>query len=380
MSGSLIARPCSVPDWLSKHPLEWWRGDGAVTSGARDIEAENDIGAVQTFLKARKDNANTYASYQKEVKRLLIWCQDVCRKPLSALRYNDIQQFADWLASPGPEFISRDRERAGQGRLIFYKKGLSPTSVKAAMRVIAALFNELEIGGYLSHNPARLYARRMKSSGGEDPCREPLPTDILAAIEEWLEGLAESSAEKAEFGALVSALMYMGLRTSEAGAAKLSGFHIVEGVGMRLYGFEVTGRGNKTRVVPVEERVQRTFECYRHSLGLPRPLESHEGGDMPLIGVSSRSGVYNRVRTLCKKVGRWLDSKGDPRADWLNDVPVFPNRMRHTAIRRWLDAGVSLEGAQENLGHANIDTTRRHDNRSLISRLQKVRETMDGKA
>ncbi len=363
---------------IATRPSEWWRGEGAVTSGPRSIRAANDLEAVQMFLAARNGNKNTLSSYSKEIRRLLTWCQDVREKPLSALAYDDILLFQAWLANPGPEFISPDRQLAGRGRLLFYKNGLSHTSVKAAMRVIAALFNELEIGGYLSSNPVRLYMRHQKGRGGPAAKRrEPVPTEMLSLIESWLEGLPGLSIERAQYGALVAALIYMGLRASEAATAKLGGFHVEEMKGARFYGFTVTGKGGKTRVVPVEDRTRDAFEAYRYHLGLPRQLESSEGADLPLLGVLTRSGTYHRVKLLCEKVADWLESRNDPAANWIRETSIYPHRLRHTATRRWLDNGISLEAAQDTLGHSSIDTTRIYDNRPTVNRLKEMTEIMN---
>lgn len=365
-------------DALAVKPPEWWRGEGAVISGPRSIRAANDLEAVQTFLAARQGNKNTLSSYTKETRRLLTWCQDVRGKPLSGLAYDDILLYQAWLTNPGPEFVSPDRQLAGRGRLLFYKSGLSHTSLKAAMRVVAALFNELEIGGYLASNPVRLYMRHQKGRGAPSAKRrEPVPGDMLEAIDAWLDSLPGLSTERAKYGALVAALLYMGLRATEAATATLGGFHIEEAKNVRLHAFTVTGKRGRTRVVPVEDRARDAFERYRYSLGLPRELESTEGSGKPLVGVLTRSGVYSRVKTLCEKVAKWLEENGDPRAEWFAGATVYPHRFRHTATRRWLDGDVSLEAVQDSLGHSSINTTRIYDNRPVVSRLKEVTEKMN---
>lgn len=369
----------TIAGGLAIKPSKWWRGEGAITSGPRSIRAANDLEAVAIFLAARNGNKNTLSSYTKETRRLLTWCQDVRGKPLSSLAYDDILLYQAWLSNPGTEFVSPDRQLAGHGCLLFYKGGLSNASAKAAMRVVAALFNELEIGGYLSSNPVRLYMRHQKVRGSAPAKRrEPIPTEILSAIEEWLGSMPGLSRERAEYGALVAALVYMGLRATEAASATLGGFHFEEAGGVRAYGFTVTGKRGKTRVAPVEDRTREAFEMYRFSLGEPRPIESPEGADRPLIGVATRSGVYYRVKTLCERVAGWLKLKGDPRATWFKDANIFPHRMRHTATRRWLDKGVSLDAAQDSLGHSSINTTRIYDNRPVVNRLREIAEKMNG--
>lgn len=366
---------------LTATDQRWWVGEFAVTSGPRILRAANDLEAVRIFLSARANNRNTLSSYVKETNRLLMWCHLVQQKPLSSLDYNDIISFNAWLANPGHEFITQDRQLAGQGRALFYRKGLSVASAKASMRVIAALFNELEMGGYLAANPVRLFMRHQKGRGSAPaPRREPLPGEMLTAIEEWLESLPGLTTERADYGALVAALGYMGLRASEAARNTLGGFHFEESEGVRIYAYTVTGKGNKSRVVPVEKLTQAAFERYRFCRGLPAALESAEGATLPLLGQKTRSGVYRRVRMMRAKVAAYLTTIQDPRAEWFDSANIFPHRMRHTATRRWLDCGVSLEDTQDSLGHSSIDTTRIYDNRPTVKRLKDMVEKVESKS
>lgn len=355
---------------------EWWVGEFAVTSGPRSMRVSNDLEAVQAFLAARTGNRNTLSSYVKETHRLLFWCKFVHEKPLSGLDYGDILMFNAWLANPGIEFITQDRELAGQGRLLFYRKGLAASSAKAAMRVVAALFNELEIGGYLAVNPVRLFMRHQKGRGSAQVRRRtPMPTEMRDAVEEWHDSLP-FGAERAEYGALVAALLYMGLRASEAANATLGGFHFEESEGVKLYGFTVTGKRDKERVVPVEKRTLEAFELYRLHLGFSQRLEDTVGADERLVGQETRSGVYRRVKLLCGKIEAYLTGRNDPRAAWFAEAAMFPHRFRHTATRRWLDRGISLEAVQDSLGHSSINTTRIYDNRPTVSRLKEMAEKM----
>lgn len=373
-----IATPSRLPSFMGDP--EWWVGEFAVTRGPRSMRVDNDLEAVQLFLAARAGNRNTLSLYTKEINRLLVWCKLVQGKPLSGLDYGDILMFNAWLANPGHEFIAQDRELAGQGRLLFYKKGLAASSAKTAMRVVAALFNELEIGGYLSVNPVRLFMRHQKGRGsGQQRRREPMPSEMRDAVEEWL-GSLPFGTEKAEYGALVAALLYMGLRASEAAEATLDAFHVEEFKGERFFAITVTGKRGKTREIPVEDRAQKAFELYRLNLGLSMGLDDRTPREEPngpvprLLGLETRSGVYYRVKAMCKKIVAYLDEKEDPRGNWFRQAAVYPHRFRHTATRRWLDKDVGLRAVQDTLGHASITTTSIYDNTPVGTRLKEFKE------
>ena len=135
------------------------------------------------------------------------------------------------------------------------------------------------------------------------------------------------------------ALLYgSGLRISEALSLKRTDAPI-KGRDM----LRVTGKGNKTRVVPVLPIVREAVERY---LALC-PLKL--GSDDPLF-VGVRGG---------KQLSPASSSSGSPAPAPRSACPTRRRRMRsrHSFATHLLGAGADLRAIQELLGHASLSTT-----------------------
>ena len=138
--------------------------------------------------------------------------------------------------------------------------------------------------------------------------------------------------------AAVLALLYgAGLRISEALAIKRS----EAPVGGRDV-LTVTGKGQKTRSVPVIAPVQNAIEAY---LALcPYPL----GPEKPLF-VGAKGGPLG-ARIIQLAVARLRGALGLPES-------ATPHALRHSFATHLLGRGGDLRTIQELLGHASLSTT-----------------------
>ena len=154
-------------------------------------------------------------------------------------------------------------------------------------------------------------------------------TDIASPdAPEWI--LARDTA--------VLALLYgSGLRISEALSLKRRDAP-VKGRDM----LRVTGKGNKTRVVPVLPIVREAVERY---LSL-YPLKL--GSDDPLF-VGAR-GKQLSPRLIQLRIARARAALGLPDT-------ATPHALRHSFATHLLGAGADLRAIQELLGHASLSTT-----------------------
>lgn len=130
-----------------------------------------------------------------------------------------------------------------------------------------------------------------------------------------------------------------GLRLSELCSAKLENLDLDENF------IRVTGKGNKTRIVPVGNRAKAAIEDYLRNerKELVKPCTSSE------IFISIRGGKLSpdRVRQVVKK--RCILAGIDKN--------VYPHLLRHSFATHLLDGGADLRVIQELLGHADISTT-----------------------
>jgi site-specific recombinase XerD len=107
----------------------------------------------------------------------------------------------------------------------------------------------------------------------------------------------------------------------------------------------VTGKGGKTRLVPIGEPAQRAVRAYldraRHALGPP--------ADEPALFVSRRGRALGP-----SDVRRRLEK-------WVREAAVAgrvsPHTLRHSFATHLLEGGADLRSIQELLGHSSLSTT-----------------------
>lgn len=138
--------------------------------------------------------------------------------------------------------------------------------------------------------------------------------------------------------AILTLLWGCGLRISEALSLKRGDAPLADYL-------RITGKGGKTRLVPVLPRVREAIDTYLRLL--PFPLEA----DDPLFR-ANRGGplgprqVQSLVQGLRARLG--LSERATPHA------------LRHAFATHLLGAGADLRSIQELLGHASLSTTQRY--------------------
>jgi len=130
-----------------------------------------------------------------------------------------------------------------------------------------------------------------------------------------------------------------GLRLSEVCGARLENLDVDEGF------IRVTGKGNKTRIVPVGAQALNAVERY---VKLERP-ELVKSKTSSQIFLSVRGGPLSpeRVRSIVKERAKAAGI----------DSTMYPHLLRHSFATHLLQNGADLRVIQEMLGHADISTT-----------------------
>ncbi|MCA1851175.1 MAG: site-specific integrase, partial [Beggiatoa sp.] len=152
--------------------------------------------------------------------------------------------------------------------------------------------------------------------------------------------------------AILSVLLYHGLRREELCALKVRDIHPRRGV-LHL---RVHGKGGKLRYLPLHPGTAELVTDYLEAAGhggetaaaLFRPVKNNTGGTME--GAVTADGVYKMVKRYAKRVGVNIDGFG-------------AHSLRATAATNALDHEADIAKVQEWLGHANIATTRLYDRR-----------------
>lgn len=167
--------------------------------------------------------------------------------------------------------------------------------------------------------------------------RRALPAVLSPdACAQLLDRVPEDSLEirdKAMFELFYSS----GLRLAELAGLDLAALDLSAGEA------SVTGKGSKTRIVPVGSKAQEALGTW---LGVRREMAKAE--EMAVF--VSRNGGRLTNRQIALRLGRWAKKAGLP-------VHVHPHMLRHSFATHVLQSSGDLRAVQELLGHANISTT-----------------------
>ncbi len=176
------------------------------------------------------------------------------------------------------------------------------------------------------------------------PLPESIPVDTMVAL---LDGPATSKATGAPAlrdRAILHLLYAAGLRVSELVGLDRPGLDLSGGA------VRVTGKGRKTRIVPIHERAVDALRAWLDA----RPLllaknKTPREGDAEAVFLNQRGG-----RLTDRSVRRILEREVLRTAAGLH---IHPHRVRHAFATHLLDGGVDIRHIQELLGHASLSTT-----------------------
>lgn len=210
--------------------------------------------------------------------------------------------------------------------------GASSRSLARQLSALRGFYRHAERNG-LFRNPALAALRSPKL-----PHAVPKPLSVAAArAVSAADALADEAAPRwvlARDGAVLTLLYACGLRISEA--LSLTPHQA------RANPMSVTGKGNKTRLVPVIPAARAALQAYLDLC--PFPLRSHE----PMFrGI--KGGPLN-ARNIQLLVERLRGALGLPDS-------ATPHALRHSFATHLLGNGADLRVIQELLGHASLSTT-----------------------
>jgi integrase/recombinase XerD len=270
--------------------------------------------AIESFIRylavERGLSANYQLSSERSLSEFAHWCA-TARKIDNPAKVT-LPLFTEFLA---------DRKRAG----------LSAASIKLIVVALKIFFRYLASKGTIRSDPAEALAV---------PRIERYLPETLNELQ--VEQLIESIDTKASLGlrdrAMIELLYASGLRISELANARLENFS-EEGI------LRVTGKGNKTRIVPVGRKACAALAAY---LSAERPkLVKRQSGSEIFLSMRGTRLTSARIWQIVKKHARHSGLEAN----------VYPHLLRHSFATHLLGNGADLRIIQEMLGHADISTT-----------------------
>lgn len=359
------------PKLLNKLVLSGVSGENRNVGSKCQINANNDLEAIQTWLAEYKNSASTYRAYQKEAERLLLWCVYQKNKPLSSLDRDDFEDYFQFLTNPVPHDVwcakvkGRLSKRGGKFWRPFTGP-LSNSSKNTAITIINSLISYLVAARYLEFNPLTLI--RKKTSKFNNELQKLKIHERILDVEEWhamldtLKHYKEDSHkdyfDKQRLTYIVSILFLTGLRVNELVSHSWDAFKRIQGVWW-LY---VQGKGDKLGKIPVNDELLQATKKYREVLGLP-PYPHSSEINLPIIAsykVQHKPLTTRYVAMMLKNlaINTALKHFADDEERVEKLAKFSPHWLRHLSATMQDRAGISFKSIKANHRHESDDTTR----------------------
>lgn len=280
-------------------------------SPVTDPATASSIDALILFLATERGLSDNYQlSTRRSLETFAGW---LAAQPIADLAAVEAAHLSDYLAH---------RKRAG----------LAAASIKAEAIALRIFFRFLVGRKKLARDPAEFIAIPRVERYLPDTLNVPDVERLLGAVRD-----ADPLALRNR--AIFELLYASGLRLSELCGTRLEHLDLDDGW------IRVTGKGRKTRIVPVGARAREAIARY---LAQERPLlvRPKTGAEI-FLSANGRKLTRARVWQLVKQYAALAGLEAN----------VYPHLLRHSFATHLLSNGADLRVIQELLGHADISTT-----------------------
>jgi integrase/recombinase XerD len=264
------------------------------------------------FLAVERGLSENYqVSTQRSLSEFAQWC--AARKRITQMRGVTLAVMSEYLA---------ERKRAG----------LSASSIKLIVVALKIFFRFLAAKAIIDRDPSEALAL---------PRIERYLPETLneLQVEQFLEKIDTKANHGLRDRAMIELLYASGLRISELANARLENFNFEERI------VRVTGKGNKTRLVPVGRKACEALAAYL-SAERPSLVKARSGSEIFLSDRGTKlttARIWQIVKKHAQRAGM--------------EKNVYPHLLRHSFATHLLGNGADLRIIQEMLGHADISTT-----------------------
>ncbi|WP_299597737.1 tyrosine recombinase XerC [uncultured Microbulbifer sp.] len=274
--------------------------------------------AFLLHLQQKHLSPHTLAAYRRDLDKLQLLADG---EQLTDLQRLDEMRLRSWLAQ-------------------LHRGGLSPKSLQRWLSAVRTLLRFCVREGWLKAN----VAEGLRAPKAAKTLPRLLDVDAAAQYVESPRASETDTGDSNDLltlrdAAILELFYSSGLRLSE-----LTGLNW-EDLDLRGGEVRVTGKGNKTRLLPVGRQARRALEDWRHQA--PATIADDQGAD-PVF--TSAKGRRLGNRAVQQRLAHWARAGGA-------DQRVHPHMLRHSFASHMLESSGDLRAVQELLGHADISTT-----------------------
>jgi integrase/recombinase XerD len=256
----------------------------------------------------RSLSENSILAYMLDVNKLREYCEEQSPALMPQdVTFNHLSDFIKWLDIDNPRTQSR------------------------ILSGIRSFFRYMTVEGKISENPATML---------ESPRAITRLPDVLSVeeIDRIISAIDLSKPEGQRNKAIIETLYGCGLRVSELINLRITDIHFKDEY------ITVTGKGNKQRLIPLNQNTIKQIEYYMQDRNRLKTLVDQNILFLNRRGKKlSRIMIYTIIRELCLQAG--IKKK------------VSPHTFRHSFATHLVQAGADLRAVQEMLGHESILTT-----------------------
>lgn len=265
---------------------------------------------LERLTTVRRYSEHTTRNYARDLVSLDNWCADARIEAPGDLKTSHVQA---WMSAE-------------------HRRGLAGKSLQRRLSAARSFFRHLVAEGELSANPANgvsapKSSRRLPRTLDPDQMSRLLDAD-------------GSSWHDLRDLAMMELFYSSGLRLSELTAVNLADLSRDDRT------LTVTGKGNKTRIVPVGRKALDAIDAWcTIRCACPRAAEP----DASALFLSER-GTRISPRSVQQRLKRQMLRQGVP-------GNLSPHMLRHSFASHLLESSGDLRAVQEMLGHQDVATT-----------------------
>lgn len=285
---------------------------------------ESYISEFETYLRVEKRySAHTVAAYRKDLDQFCCYLKEYLgRQDLS----DGILEEIDLIGTRG--FIND-----------LHKRGFSKSSTARKLATLRSFFRFLCRQNYITRN----VAKEIKTP--KLPKKLPKVLQVRE-ISDFLNFPFDDSPEGRRDRALFELLYATGMRVGEIASLSL------RDIDQSTRSFQITGKGNKQRMVLFGESARTALRSYLDMRGCLVAL--NDPGYL-FLNLKGRRLSETRIRQILNKYMLLMAAQRK----------VSPHSFRHSFATHLLSAGADLRWIQELLGHSSLSTTQKYTHLNL---------------
>ena len=279
---------------------------------------------AQSFIEfaggVRRYSPNTIKSYQTDLDSFISFCKENNRVDTSKITEKFIKSFLSSLN----------------------EMEISKRSISRKLASIRGMFNYGFRNELIENNPAG-YLHNPKAA-------KTLPEVTSVQSIEQIFKIADNEDENHLLVKCIFELLYgCSLRVGEVCSLT------VQKVNIPQKSLRITGKGSKTRIIPIGDKSIPVLKEYMDS-------QTYKSGNDYLLRTPGGTKIYQKY--IYRIVNKYLSKVTDIKKK-------SPHILRHSSATHMLDNGADLRAVKEILGHENLSTTQIYTHVS-IERLKKA--------